>query len=175
MKETSDITGRARGDLTQSRRRKIRLCNAAETEAGRRGASRLSNYPLKPNLRCCLKLTYANEVAKSHGRPRRLGGSEIGLRVLSRRHRSSFPTWRVGYHLTVWCVSFMFKCRVKKTQQIAGSKAGGIKESSALMSAQRMIPLERFHGSNIIPKTTKFFRFVSHLISWFLLLLFWEC
>lgn len=61
-----------------------------------------------------MKLTYANEVAKSHGRPRRLGGSEIGFRVLSGRHQSSFPLPCVRYRLIVWCVSLMFKCRAQK-------------------------------------------------------------
>lgn len=146
----------------------------AEMEVGRRGVRRLSNYPLKPNLRCCLKLTYANDVAKSHGR---LGGSEIGFRFLSRRHQSSFPMSCVRYHLIVWCVSLTFKCRAKKKgmQQIAWSKAGGIKQSSALMSAQRMILLERFHGSGIIPKTTKFFLFVLHSIASFYFFLPREC
>lgn len=64
----------------EGRRWKIDLCNLVgnkkkgtvvrQKRVGgeeRRGAGRLSNYPFKPNLRCCLKLTYANEVAKSHG------------------------------------------------------------------------------------------------------------
>lgn len=65
-------------DARESRCRKIGLCNlgglkkkkgsSSEVEERRRekGEGRLSNYPFKPNLRCCLKLTYANEVAKSH-------------------------------------------------------------------------------------------------------------
>lgn len=151
--------------MTGSRRRKLRLCNAVgiAVGAGRRGTGRLSNYPLKPNLRCCLKLTYANETAKSRRR-RRLDGSQIGFRVLSRRHRrrkSERYTDVALRYITCWCDVFHLGLNAsgekKKKLQIAWSKAGGIKQGWALMSAQRMILLERFHGSNIILKTTKFF------------------
>lgn len=42
---------------------------AVRQKGERRVEVRLSNYPFKPNLRCCLKLTYANEVTKSHRGP----------------------------------------------------------------------------------------------------------
>lgn len=142
----SDITEEGGRRLTGSRRRKLRLCNAVgiAVAAGRRGTGRLSNYPLKPNLRCCLKLTYANETAKSRGRRRRIDGSQIGSRVLSRRHRrrnrNALPMSRC--HITCWCDVFHLALNArwkKKKLQIAWSKAGGIKQGWALMSAQRMI------------------------------------
>lgn len=108
----SDISEEGGRRLTGSRRRKLRLCNAVgiAVGAGRRGTGRLSNYPLKPNLRCCLKLTYANETAKSRRRRRRrLDGSQIGFRVLSRRHRrrkSERYTDVALRYITCWCDVF---------------------------------------------------------------------
>lgn len=108
IKEMSNITGEGdrdwiglclNTDARESRCRKIHLCNLGwkkiqrwggrEEGAKRRGAGRLSNYPFKPNLRCCLKLTYANEVAKSHWGSRwlRLYRSKIGFHILSQYYQ----------------------------------------------------------------------------------------
>lgn len=84
-------------DAPESRCWKIHLYNlggkkdrAAERMGGKRwGAGRLSNYPFKPNLRCCLKLTYANEEAESHWGLRwlRLYRSKIGFHILSQYYQ----------------------------------------------------------------------------------------
>lgn len=151
-------------DARESRCRKIGLCNlggwkkkkgsSSEVEGRERGkgAERLSNYPFKPNLRCCLKLTYANEVAKSHWGPRwlRLYRSKIGFHTLSQYHQTQIRNcWKsargnlqgraIFFHMKSWyCfVGFYFfssaESREKKvftlTQRPSLQSASGLSKS----------------------------------------------
>lgn len=147
-------------DARESRCRKIHLCNLGwkkiqrwgrrKEGAKRRGAGRLSNYPFKPNLRCCLKLTYANEVAKSHWGSQwlRLYRSKIGFHILSQYYQMQilncgkmFMYWGTIFH-AVWgrrtaCCDISFhlclKCKrifrkAVQTHQTAWGLADRIKQ-----------------------------------------------
>lgn len=93
------------------------------------------------------------------------GGDSTGARLACTSYRAAiagkigtFCRCYVRLYITCWFDVFHLGLNAaKKKLPIAWSKAGGIKQVSALMSAQRMILLERFHSSNIILKTTKFF------------------
>lgn len=161
--------------------------------AERRGAGRLSNYPFKPNLRCCLKLTYANEVAKSHRGPQwlRRYRSKIGFHILSQNYQMQILSTTFTQFtreqffmpceevILVVCMEFFhLKCKAIMKRKWAGGVAGRIKQRlGTLMKTQRVNYFYNgdLHSTNSIA-TTKSFH-ISHLIliAYNLNFCFWPC
>lgn len=142
--------------------------------AERRGAGRLSNYPFKPNLRCCLKLTYANEVAKSHRGPQWLTRyrSKIGFHILSQNYQiqilsttftlftqEQFFMWRGEVILVVCMEFFHLKCKAIMKRKPVGGVAGRIRQRlGTLIMTQRVNYFYNvhLHSTNSIATTKSF-------------------